>query len=179
MQLTSFAGTTFSSLSVSGSLPNDLPDRDRTPVVMERLNQPGKIAGMSGGARVIPAYFMVKPGNTVETTILALIAALDPDNEAPRALVGLLNDGVTSVQVLARVGSYIARPDDAKGLLVTFYTDDRRWRKTTVTTDGPTSFAATGTRTVTVGGQGRTLPTLKFGWTVARPSSSATIGWTY
>jgi hypothetical protein len=179
MRFTSFAGTAFSSLNVTAHLPNDTPDRDRRPEVFDRLEVAGKLVGVASGIRSIPVYFQVKPTFDIETTILALIAALDPDNPEPRALVGQLNDGSTNVQVMARVGSYIARPEDTKGLLVTFYTDDARWTATSATTVGPDNYTGTATKTFTVGGQGRTIPLVKVGWSVNRASSNSLIGWTY
>src|SRR5690606_21612303 len=179
MKLLSFGGVAFASLNVHAGLENDTPDRDRYPLIVDRIGAAGKIAGITGGAREIPVYFWAMPGQDIEQTLLGLIAALDPDNPEPRPLVGQLNDGATTVQCRAWVGSYVFRPEDQRGVRVTFYTDDPRWSAASVTTDGPTSFAAAGSRTFTVAGHGRVRPLITVSWSVNRPSSNSRVGWTY
>jgi hypothetical protein len=178
MKFTSYNGISFASLNVSASLPNDTPDRPRDPLVISRVNAPGLLAGMTGGVRTIPVYFMVKPGFNVEDTILTLLATLDLDNPEPRSLRGQLNDGSTNVHCWARPGSYIARPEDKKGILIPFHTDDLRWTAVSTTSDGPITFATDGSRTFTVLGQGRVNPLVKIAWTEQRAFFSSIVGWT-
>lgn len=179
MKFTSFNFITFASLNVTASLPNDTPDGDRAPNVIERLNKTGFVSGMRLGVRTIPVYFMVKPGFDTEQTILALIAALDPDNPEPRPLHGQLNDGSTTVMMMARPGQYIARPGDTKGLLVPFISDEPRWRTTADSTIGPTSFPVAGTSVLSIGGNGRVNPTIKVGWSSQRTVFISDLGWKY
>lgn len=183
MKAISYDGTTFASLNVAAGIPGDLPGPDVSPVLIERFGATPIHAGLGRGARTIPVVFTVKPGNNVETTLMTLLAALDPDDESERELAAQLNAG-TNVYVKAAVAgySYLA----VNQVQVLFTASDPAWKKQSrryspgSAVTNYTAFTSDDSLTVQNDGQTTALPVVRLKWTgTQRTSSNSRFGWKY
>jgi hypothetical protein len=174
--LTSFDGTTFASIGVTGQIDFSSAPPEVDPTYEDRVDTAASFTVSPRSSSDVTAIF--KHTTYAQRRDLRRLLGF-PRNRQERVLVASLGDDAspTSAQTAATVAA--VDTSQAGQTTVIFRIADVRWLATSVTTDGPTSFSATGTRTLTVGGETIAYPTLKVGWSVARPSSSATIGWTF
>lgn len=134
--------------------------------------------GSEVSERTIPVQFTYN-GAGFDDALWTLIGRLDPANRTPRPLVVTLPDGIATAELDCVVALPYGLPGDAtlNYLLVTFIAADPYFRATTPTIQGPTSFAASGSTTFTVGGKAKTTPLIEVSWTAQRPSANAIVGW--
>lgn len=183
MKFLSYDGVTFSSLHVSAGVPVDLAGPDLSPVLIERWGTSPLFAGMGRGARTIVVEFIVDPGYAIESTLMNVLARINPYDETERVLAGQLNDG-TTVYCYAAAGSF--QYTDANTLVMQFYAAEPNWKRTARSySPGPnattfTSFTSDGSLAVTNAGQTQALPTVRVKWAgTQRTSQSANVGWKY
>jgi hypothetical protein len=136
MKCLSYDGVLFADLNVTAGV-DPLTDRGpyRAPIVLRRPGTSPVHAGVDQDAAVTSVTFVVKPGAATEATLLALLGALDPENDEERPFVGLLEDDVTQISRDMAVASW--RFSGTKQLVVDFSAADPTWRATSDTTATP------------------------------------------
>ena len=171
---------TFASLNVSAGIEPFAQGPARRQLALTRRAGAPIHAGVNQGARTFTVTFQPKPGNSTESTLLALLGYLEPDNPDERTFVAELNDG-TQVRCEAAIGTF--RWANVNQIVVEFSASDPVWRELTATTASLTIDEATqytfGAVALSNDGGARAWPTFKIGWTTQRTNTSATVGWKY
>lgn len=191
---TGFDGQTFKDLKVSAhTYGAGAPGPSVAPIDIERAGDAPLAVGTRVGSRTLTVNFnlstydstgsgaYVTNGLDVVSQRKRLLGALQPGNGAERVLVVKdAESGGTEYQALARIGQY--RFPTPTTVEVDFYLADDRWQERTDTATSQIAIpdAATGpAMPLPNGGETAAKPTLRFGWSAQRGSTSATAGWQY
>ena len=189
MKIISYNGVTFSSLNVAAKFVEpDSPGPQRDVPAIARIAREPMVEGVVRGTHTIRLLFTVTTGNQLESTLMGVLAALNPDDPEERVLVAQLVGG-TNVQTMARIGSW-SYPN-VNQLMVDFIVTTPGWKASspstilttaTKTADGSFANGNTGKRdvypTITIQWPGtqRSSTTSTFGWKKAMPATITNTG---
>jgi hypothetical protein len=125
MKPTAYDSITFASLNVAAGIPLTPSGPSRQPIVLHRANTSPLYAGIAQDAALLTISFEPLPGvANMQTTLMALLGSLEPDNEKKRPLTILCTDGTIVDRDMAVVDFRWGQPNE---LLVDFVADDPVW----------------------------------------------------
>lgn len=177
MKAVSYDGVTFASLNVAAGWGPQGQGPYRSAVATRRTGSHPIHGGISQDTERVTVVLIAKPGFTTEATLLAALGALDVLADDERLFVGLLDDGVTTVQRAMAIESW--RFTGPNQVQLDFTASDPLWETQTATTATQTGSVSPFSLSHTNAGQAAVHPRYRVWWTAQRGAKGTVVGQQY